>query len=65
MGNLTYIITEPAFMNESVATLDILPELLDKTDKYLTRYIWGDYKILILPKSIPMGGMENPNLNLS
>jgi len=65
MGNRTYIITEPAFMNESAVALDILPELLDKTEAYLTKYIWGDYKILILPKSFPMGGMENPLLTFA
>jgi len=52
-------------MNESAVALDILPELLDKTEAYLTKYIWGDYKILILPKSFPMGGMENPLLTFA
>ena len=52
-------------MYESVGALYILPELLNKTEQYLTRYIWGDYKILILPKSFPMGGMENPLLTFA
>ena len=26
----------------------------------LTDYIWGVYKLLILPPSFPFGGMENP-----
>lgn len=65
MSDRTYIITEPDFMDESATALEILPDLLNRTEKYLTRYIWGDYKILILPKSFPMGGMENPLLTFA
>jgi len=47
------------------AELDTLETLLDETEKYLTRYIWGNYTILILPPSFPFGGMENPLLTFA
>lgn len=25
-------------------------------------YVWGEYNLLVLPPSFPMGGMENPCL---
>jgi len=28
-------------------------------------YAWGDYTILVLPPSFPMGGMENPLLTFA
>ena len=33
--------------------------MLDTAENYLTPYIWGNYTILVLPPSFPMGGMEN------
>lgn len=42
-----------------------LPLFLDKTEEYLTPYIWGTYAILILPPSFPFGGMENPLLTFA
>ena len=38
---------------------------LDKVEQYLTPYIWGDYNLLVLPSSFPMGGMENPLLTFA
>jgi len=32
---------------------------------YLTPYVWGPYKIIILPPSFPHGGMENPLLTFA
>jgi len=65
MGNRTVVITEPEFMNASVTALSSLEDLLDRAESYLTPYIWGEYKILVLPKSFPMGGMENPLLTFA
>jgi leukotriene-A4 hydrolase len=45
--------------------LESLPELLAKTEEYLTDYIWGNYTILVLPPSFPFGGMENPLLTFA
>jgi leukotriene-A4 hydrolase len=39
--------------------------LLDTTEEYIGDYIWGNYTILVLPPSFPMGGMENPLLTFA
>lgn len=39
--------------------------LLDTTEAYIGNYIWGNYTILVLPPSFPMGGMENPLLTFA
>lgn len=40
-------------------------QYLNLTEEYLTPYIWGNYSILVLPPSFPMGGMENPLLTFA
>jgi len=40
--------------------------MLDILENYLhVPYYWGNYSILILPPSFPMGGMENPLLTFA
>ena len=65
MSDKTSVITEPEFMDEVVTALDSLPTLLSTAENYLTPYIWGNYSIIILPPSFPMGGMENPLLTFA
>ena len=38
-------------------------EILENYIKY--PYVWGYYKIVILPPSFPIGGMENPLLTFA
>ena len=63
--NRTSVITEPEKMAETVECLKSLPTLLDNAETYLTPYIWGNYSIIVLPPSFPMGGMENPLLTFA
>jgi leukotriene-A4 hydrolase len=35
------------------------------TEEYLTKYIWSNYAVLVLPPSFPYGGMENPLLTFA
>jgi leukotriene-A4 hydrolase len=65
IGNRTGIITEPSNVEAVAKELASLPELLEKAEAYLTPYIWGNYSILVLPPSFPMGGMENPLLTFA
>lgn len=64
-GYRTNVMTEPSFMPEAYAALDEMGLYLNKTEAYLTPYIWGTYSILVLPPSFPMGGMENPLLTFA
>jgi leukotriene-A4 hydrolase len=65
LGDRTGVITEPCFLDAVATELVELPTFLDKAEAYLTPYIWGNYTILILPPSFPMGGMENPLLTFA
>jgi len=65
LGNRTGVITEPSQIDAVAKELESLPELLSKAEAYLGPYIWGNYTILILPPSFPMGGMENPLLTFA
>lgn len=52
-------------MEEVSSVLSSVPEMLDGLETYLTPYIWGNYSILVLPPSFPIGGMENPLLTFA
>lgn len=65
LGRRVGVITEPSQMDFVATELSDLEMLLDKTEEYLTSYIWGNYSILILPPSFPFGGMENPLLTFA
>jgi leukotriene-A4 hydrolase len=61
------VIAEPGkdYLDRYAAELWNLSGLLNMTEEYLTKYIWGNYAVLILPPSFPYGGMENPLLTFA
>ena len=65
LGRRVGVITEPCKIDLVAWELEELPTFLDYAEDYLTPYIWGNYSILILPPSFPMGGMENPLLTFA
>ena len=65
LGNRVGVITEPINMDSVANELSTLQTLFDTVESYITPYIWGNYSILILPPSFPMGGMENPLLTFA
>lgn len=52
-------------MDKVYTELEGMAVLLDTTEAYMGPYIWGNYTIIILPPSFPMGGMENPLLTFA
>lgn len=64
-GTRTGVITEPEQMDLVYSELEDMATLLDTTEEYIGTYIWGNYTIIILPPSFPMGGMENPLLTFA
>lgn len=64
-GSRTGVIAEPGVLDAYVSELDSLDDLLNKTEAWLTPYIWGTYTVLVLPASFPYGGMENPLLTFA
>jgi leukotriene-A4 hydrolase len=65
LGRRVGVITEPSMLDKVANELDKLEQLVDEAEKYLTPYIWGNYSILVLPPSFPVGGMENPLLTFA
>ena len=63
IGSTTGIIAEPSIIDSAASEFDNLQQLLDTTENYvLSPYIWGSYRIVIMPPAFPMGGMSNPML---
>lgn len=65
LGRRVGVITEPSQMEKVATELAELEILLDTTEAYIGDYIWGNYTIIVLPPSFPMGGMENPLLTFA
>jgi leukotriene-A4 hydrolase len=65
IGPRTYVITEPENIEASATELEDLEASLIMAEEYLFPYVWGTYKIVIMPPSFPFGGMENPLLTFA
>lgn len=65
LGTRVGVITEPSQIDFVSLELAEMQVLLDTTEAYIGDYIWGNYTILVLPPSFPMGGMENPLLTFA
>ena len=64
-GDRTGVMTEPSQMDAVYDCLEDMSSMLDAVEAYMGDYIWGNYTILVLPPSFPMGGMENPLLTFA
>ena len=65
LGSRVGVITEPSQMDKVATELEDMGDLLDAVEEYMGPYIWGNYTIIVLPPSFPMGGMENPLLTFA
>ena len=65
LGSRVGVITEPSQMEAVATELADMGLLLDAVEEYMGPYIWGNYTIIVLPPSFPMGGMENPLLTFA
>jgi len=65
LGDRVGVITEPVMMQNVSWELEPMGTLLDAVEAYAGPYIWGNYTIIVLPPSFPMGGMENPLLTFA
>jgi leukotriene-A4 hydrolase len=65
LGERVGVITEPSEMDKVANELEDMGLLLDTVEEYMGTYIWGNYTIIVLPPSFPMGGMENPLLTFA
>lgn len=60
LGQRTGVISEPTYIDKYAEELSDLELYLDTLENYTIPYVWGSYKIVIMPPSFPFGGMENP-----
>ena len=65
LGPRVGVITEPSQMDKVANELSDMGMLLDTVEEYMGPYIWGNYTVIVLPPSFPMGGMENPLLTFA
>ena len=65
LGSRVGVITEPSQMDKVATELEDMGDLLDAVERYMGPYIWGNYTIIVLPPSFPMGGMGNPLLTFA
>lgn len=65
MNTGIYVLAEPEMIEKSMKELEELPKAMEVANSFLPRYEWGDYKIIVLPPSFPVGGMENPLLTFA
>lgn len=63
IGPRSTLYTEPSFLNECQYEFSADTEsFISIAEKLVIPYEWSTYDVLVLPKSFPYGGMENPNL---
>lgn len=66
-GTQVKVITEPGYLSTVTDEFASLGEVMQSVEDLfpLNKYSWGNYSILVLPPSFPMGGMENPLLTFA
>lgn len=62
IGPRSLVWTEPEMLDECVWEFDTTENFIQSAEKYLPKYCWNVYDLLVLPGSFPYGGMENPCL---
>lgn len=53
---------EPAVIDKAYSEFEEAPRLLTAAEKIMGPYDWNRLDFLVMPKSFPYGGMENPEL---
>ena len=63
ISDIISVYSEPEFLDKVAKELEDLPTILKYAISYMGPYEWGKYNVLVLPKSFPFSGMENPCLS--
>ncbi len=59
----TGVWAEPAMLAAAAREFADLPAMLEATERQYGPYRWERYDVLVMPRSFPYGGMENPRLS--
>ena len=63
LGDRVGVWTEPSRLAAAASELADLPRMLEVGERMVGPYRWDRYDVLIMPRSFPYGGMENPRLS--
>jgi leukotriene-A4 hydrolase len=64
-GPRTGVYSEPEMVDKAKWELADLEKMMEAAEKIGGPYRWGQYDVLVLPPSFPLGGMENPRLTFA
>ena len=64
-GPRTGVYSEPEMVDKAKWELADLEKMMQAAEKIGGPYRWGQYDVLVLPPSFPLGGMENPRLTFA
>lgn len=64
LGETTSIVAEPSVLSSAASEFSNLQAILNTVEQFVqTPFIWGSYRIVIMPPSFPMGGASQPLLS--
>ena len=63
INDMITLYTEPEYIDEVYKEIyEDIPKAIDIANNYAGKFIWDKFNILVLPRSFPYSGVENPNL---
>ncbi len=65
LGPSCGVYAEPQLVQACAQEFEDMPEMIHVAENLFGPYEWGQYDVLVLPYSFPIGGMENPRLTFA
>lgn len=62
ISDRTKVWAEPVMIEQATIEFEDMPQIMSEAEKLFGQYQWGRFDILVMPRSFPYGGMENPTL---
>jgi hypothetical protein len=62
IGPRSYVWAEPEMLKAAASEFKDTESFIVTAERLFGKYRWGNFSILVMPKSFPYGGMENPTL---
>lgn len=60
LGVRTFVVAEPEVIYQASIEFSDLEQFLIRAETYLTPYSWEVFRIMVMPPSFPIRGMDNP-----
>ncbi|CEG56597.1 M1 family metallopeptidase [Legionella fallonii] len=65
IGPRSAVFAEPDLVDKTAKEFEDTEQMIQVTEGLYGQYPWGNYDVLVMPPSFPMGGMENPLLTFA